>query len=484
MTIKEIEERTDMARSNIRFYENEGLLTPRRLSNGYRDYSESDVQLLLRIKLLRSLHISLDEIKALQDGSAALSATLIKKIEELEQEKKDVTLAQSFCRSIQDENVSFYNLDAAKYLDRLSQTADAQSSVYFAVEGDELPQVNRPWRRYFARIFDMLLYALIWWVFLAFVLHVNLANRTTVGEWLDACVGFVLMLFIEPLILHIFATTPGKAILGLRLESADGGRLSYGEGLARTWGVIGSGFGYNIPIYYLVRLWKSYKMCKAGDQLPWDESTSYTMKDTKWLRPLLLAAAYVALFAASFTVAYAQQLPPNRGELTVAEFAENYKYYANYYDFDLNGMYLDENGHWKKDASDSTVYIEVMPNVRPNYQFVTDNAYITGIEMFIEIEDGTNFITSFNYYDKYMILAAFALAGAQDEVGLFTRVNEQITKQISENYLKDFQFDEVGLSITCDVEHTGYIDHSPLALMPDDNAAETYFSLYYLISVT
>lgn len=41
MTIKEAEERTGLARSNIRFYEKEGLVQPERNpQNGYREYDE------------------------------------------------------------------------------------------------------------------------------------------------------------------------------------------------------------------------------------------------------------------------------------------------------------------------------------------------------------------------------------------------------------------------------------------------------------
>lgn len=53
MTIKEVEERTGLARANIRFYEEEGLICPLRLANGYRDYSEEDQKTLLKIKLPR-----------------------------------------------------------------------------------------------------------------------------------------------------------------------------------------------------------------------------------------------------------------------------------------------------------------------------------------------------------------------------------------------------------------------------------------------
>ena len=53
MTIKEVEERTGLARSNIRFYEKEKLIEPARNDkNGYRDYSERDIE---NIKKLREL---------------------------------------------------------------------------------------------------------------------------------------------------------------------------------------------------------------------------------------------------------------------------------------------------------------------------------------------------------------------------------------------------------------------------------------------
>ena len=46
MTIKEIEELSGMTRANIRFYEKEGLIKPQRDSNGYRNYSRDDLNIL------------------------------------------------------------------------------------------------------------------------------------------------------------------------------------------------------------------------------------------------------------------------------------------------------------------------------------------------------------------------------------------------------------------------------------------------------
>ena len=50
MTIKEVEEKTGLARSNIRFYEKEKLIQPtRNVGNGYREYSEEDVEIIKKI---------------------------------------------------------------------------------------------------------------------------------------------------------------------------------------------------------------------------------------------------------------------------------------------------------------------------------------------------------------------------------------------------------------------------------------------------
>ena len=50
MTIKEMEEMTGLARSNIRFYEKEKLIEPKRNEkNGYRIYSEEDARQIKKL---------------------------------------------------------------------------------------------------------------------------------------------------------------------------------------------------------------------------------------------------------------------------------------------------------------------------------------------------------------------------------------------------------------------------------------------------
>ena len=64
MNVKEVEERTGLTRSNIRFYEREKLIEPSRNDkNGYRDYSEKDVVNIQKIAYLRTLEISIEDIR-------------------------------------------------------------------------------------------------------------------------------------------------------------------------------------------------------------------------------------------------------------------------------------------------------------------------------------------------------------------------------------------------------------------------------------
>ena len=121
MTIKEMEARTGLTRANIRFYEAEGLVAPERRPNGYRDYSEEDLAVLQRVKLLRSLHMSLEEIKAVQAGDRTLAQALDRHLIQLEQDQADLERSKVVCRGMQTDRVDFATLDAPRYLQKLEK---------------------------------------------------------------------------------------------------------------------------------------------------------------------------------------------------------------------------------------------------------------------------------------------------------------------------------------------------------------------------
>ena len=50
MKIKQVEELVGITRKNIRFYEEQGLLSVERAENGYREYSWTDVRRLQELR--------------------------------------------------------------------------------------------------------------------------------------------------------------------------------------------------------------------------------------------------------------------------------------------------------------------------------------------------------------------------------------------------------------------------------------------------
>lgn len=77
MRIKEVEERTGLTAKAIRLYESKGLLTPaRQTENGYRDYTDEDVERLKTIAVLRRLDVSIKDIRKWCDGEVSESDLL------------------------------------------------------------------------------------------------------------------------------------------------------------------------------------------------------------------------------------------------------------------------------------------------------------------------------------------------------------------------------------------------------------------------
>ena len=118
MTIKEAEEQTGLTRSSIRFYEKEKLIEPARNDkNGYRDYSESDVENIKKIAYLRTLEISVEDIRSIMAGQVSLTEMIEKQAAALQTQIESLNRARTMCeRMLEDGNVSFDELQVEKYV--------------------------------------------------------------------------------------------------------------------------------------------------------------------------------------------------------------------------------------------------------------------------------------------------------------------------------------------------------------------------------
>lgn len=340
-----------------------------------------------------------------------------------------------------------------------------------------LPQVFYPWRRFLARTLDFYLYNTIWLIFLAFTFKTNVLTRGNLGDLFDLIMTFVIMLLIEPLLLNKFATTPGKAIFGLRLENRFGRNLSYGDALERTWGVFRYGLGFHLPIYNLVCLYRSYTRCKENEEQPWDYSISYTIKDTKWYRNVLYVVSYGLLIFSMFTLGSYQLLAPNRGDITVAQFVENHNYYARYFGVDFGGKFLDVDGKWKN-RIDDTHHIYFGYNYLPDYDFTLENGYVKGVSFNVEISGDKSIVGS---YDNQMAIVSLAFAGAQEEMHLFSRLPNRIVNHISENTFYSFSLEEGNIKLICETENDGYVEAGSSLIILNGDAEDSYFNLDFSI---
>lgn len=98
MNIKQAQQLSGIPVDNIRFYEKQGLLRPsRNQANGYREYSEEDIQALKLIRLLRMLDMPLEQIAAVLSGSVSLSKAAAEQQARLEERSRQLSGAIRLC---------------------------------------------------------------------------------------------------------------------------------------------------------------------------------------------------------------------------------------------------------------------------------------------------------------------------------------------------------------------------------------------------
>ena len=104
MSAKQAEEMAGISRRNLRFYEQQGLIHPsRNPGNDYRDYSGSDIVCLKKIRALRMLDVSLEEIGAVLRSEVPLSRVMVRQEEKLRRKQQEVKTAIRFCQELQRE---------------------------------------------------------------------------------------------------------------------------------------------------------------------------------------------------------------------------------------------------------------------------------------------------------------------------------------------------------------------------------------------
>ena len=240
-----------------------------------------------------------------------------------------------------------------------------------------------------------------------------------------------MLLLLEPLLLARFGTTAGKWCMGITVTRPDGERLSYSEALNRTALVWFYGAGLDLPLVELVCSYLSYRRYTRGEELAWEEGSveRFDGRGTGKM-VLLFMACWAVRGTLTVAMALAAMLPPNRGDLAVAEFAENVNFYRDFFDYGERWS-LDENGEWAENQYENVVYFGGGDGTAPFTYTVEDGTLRAVHWAYTETAE-----TIYDTGDENARMAYLALAAAQKDTSLFN-IRGVIKQVTTDSWPKD-----------------------------------------------
>ena len=122
MKIKELENLLSISRSNIRFYEKQGLFSPERKDNNYREYTEQDIDLLKRIIVFRKMGFSVEEIKLIQTNELPFAEAITNTQHRIEGEIEQLNGSLKLIKQVAQENSSFDEIDFNEHWNAIGES--------------------------------------------------------------------------------------------------------------------------------------------------------------------------------------------------------------------------------------------------------------------------------------------------------------------------------------------------------------------------
>lgn len=137
MNVQDVEKELNITRANIRFYEREGLLSPTRKENGYRDYTDEDIARLKKIIIFRKLGLSVADIKAILNGTIQLQDTIKSNITNLEKTLDDLSGSIDVCDEIISNNIDAKDFSEEYFWDLINKREN-EGKNFKSIYGDYL----------------------------------------------------------------------------------------------------------------------------------------------------------------------------------------------------------------------------------------------------------------------------------------------------------------------------------------------------------
>jgi len=124
MNIKIASEKTGLTKKAIKYYENEGLISPLKNSeNNYREYSDEDIVKLNLIGALRALDITIVDIKNVIIGKKSLPETLIEAVKKIDENINYLGKSKLIITSLIEKNLTDYR-SSGEQIKKLRKTLE------------------------------------------------------------------------------------------------------------------------------------------------------------------------------------------------------------------------------------------------------------------------------------------------------------------------------------------------------------------------
>jgi len=149
-------------------------------------------------------------------------------------------------------------------------------------------------RRFWARWFDLYLFAGVWWIGMWY------AGRdigaTLNNPWI-ILFQYIPWFVLETIMLHRHGFTPGKWLLGIRVLNDDGSPLNLRQATLRSSRVLFLGIGFGWGILALICQIMAYFTTRRLGRPLWDHAGGHRLNTTP-LNPLRIVVYVIGLFAA------------------------------------------------------------------------------------------------------------------------------------------------------------------------------------------
>ena len=190
MFINEVCHIVGLSRKSIRYYEENGLLSPKRnTENDYRMYTEEDIRKLKIIKFLRELDVPIRELKMLNEGTLTLQECMESRIYKIKEQEEKYLKVKEMCMEIEESNDTFSNIDI---------TQDFQSMNTLNKEGFTMRDVRTSKRK---KITGAVLSSLIFGSFFIFLVSIITYFQVTEADKIPWLVyAFLMFLFGFPIV--------------------------------------------------------------------------------------------------------------------------------------------------------------------------------------------------------------------------------------------------------------------------------------------